>query len=44
VAGGSPARETLLQGAVGVALVVSVGTLFAVPPLITIIGHAVSAL
>ena len=44
VAGGSPARETLLHGAVGIALVVSVGTLFAVPPLLTIIEHAVSAL
>jgi NADH-quinone oxidoreductase subunit N len=44
VAGGSPPRETLLHGAVGIALVVSVGTLFAVPPLITIIGDAVNAL
>jgi NADH-quinone oxidoreductase subunit N len=44
VAGGSPARETLLHGAVGIALVVSVGTLFAVPPLLRIIEHAVSAL
>jgi NADH-quinone oxidoreductase subunit N len=44
VAGGSPARERLLHGAVGIALVVSVGTLFAVPPLLRIIEHAVSAL
>ncbi len=44
VAGGSPARETLLHGAVGIALVVSVGTLFAVPPLLRIIEHAVSSL
>src|SRR5204863_7684982 len=35
VAGGSPPREPLLHAAVGLALVVSVGSLFAVDPLIT---------
>jgi NADH-quinone oxidoreductase subunit N len=44
VAGGSPPRETLLQIAVGTALVVSVGSLVAVGPLITLARHAASAL
>ena len=44
VAGGSPARETLLHLAVGAALVVSVGSLFAVSPLVTLARHAASAL
>jgi len=44
VAGGSPAPERLLHGAVGIALVVSVGTLFAVQPLITIAEHAAAAI
>ena len=44
VAGGSPAREPLLQGAVGLALVVSVGSLFAVEPLITLAKHAAAVL
>jgi NADH-quinone oxidoreductase subunit N len=44
VAGGSPARERLLHAAVGVALVVSVGSLFAVQPLITLAKHAAAAL
>src|SRR5579864_2422731 len=44
VAGGSPPRETLLQLAVGAALVVSVGSLVAVGPLITLARHAASAL
>jgi NADH-quinone oxidoreductase subunit N len=44
VAGGSPARETLLQLAVGAALLVSVGSLFAVSPLVTLARHAASAL
>jgi NADH:ubiquinone oxidoreductase subunit 2 (subunit N) len=44
VAGGSPARETLLHLAVGAAFVVSVGSLFAVSPLITLARHAASAL
>jgi NADH-quinone oxidoreductase subunit N len=43
-AGGSPPRESLLQLAVGAALVVSVGSLFAVSPLITLATHAASAL
>jgi NADH-quinone oxidoreductase subunit N len=43
-AGGSPPRETLLQLAVGAALVVSVGSLFAVSPLITLAKHAATAL
>jgi NADH-quinone oxidoreductase subunit N len=44
VAGGSPPREALLQIAVGTALVVSVGSLVAVGPLITLARHAASAL
>jgi NADH-quinone oxidoreductase subunit N len=42
--GGAPARETLLQLAVGAALVVSFGSLFAVQPLIDLARHAASAL
>ena len=42
--GGSPARETWVHAAVGVAFVVSVGSLFAVQPLITLAKHAASAL
>ena len=44
VAGGSPAPERLLHVAVGAALVVSVGTLFAVEPLITLARHAAAAI
>ena len=44
VAGGSPPREPLLQAAVGLALAVSVGSLFAVQPLITLAKHATSSL
>ena len=44
VAGGAPAREPLLHVAVGLALVVSVGSLFAVGPLIDLAQHAASAL
>jgi len=44
VTGGSPPREALLQVAVGAALVVSVGSLVAVGPLITLAKHAASAL
>jgi NADH-quinone oxidoreductase subunit N len=44
VSGGAPARETLLHVAVGAALVVSVGSLFAVQPLIDLAKHATSAL
>jgi NADH-quinone oxidoreductase subunit N len=44
VAGGSPAREPLLQLAVGLCLVVSVGSLFAVGPLIDLAKHAASSL
>ncbi|MDE3190224.1 MAG: NADH-quinone oxidoreductase subunit N [Acidobacteriota bacterium] len=44
VAGGSPPRERLLQVAVGMAFVVSVGSLFAVSPVITLARHAASAL
>jgi hypothetical protein len=40
----SPPPERPLHAAVGIALVVSVGTLFAVPPLITLATHAVNAL
>ena len=44
VAGGSPAREELLHVAVGLALTVSVGSFFAVSPLITLARHAATAL
>ena len=44
VSGGSPPPERLLNAAVGAALVVSVGTLFAVEPLITLARHAAAAL
>ena len=43
-AGGSPAREPLLHAAVGLALTVSVGSLFAVGPLITLATHAAASL
>ncbi len=44
VSGGAPARERLLHLAVGAALAVSVGSLFAVQPLIDLARHAASAL
>ncbi len=44
VSGGAPPRETLLHLSVGAALAVSVGSLFAVQPLIDIAQHATSAL
>jgi len=44
VSGGAPAPETLLQVAVGAALAVSFGSLFAVQPLIELARHAASAL
>ena len=44
VSGGAPARETLLHVAVGAAFVISVGSLFAVEPLIDLAEHATSAL
>jgi NADH-quinone oxidoreductase subunit N len=44
VAGGSPAREPLLHVAVGMSLTVSVGSLFAVGPLIDLAKHAASSL
>ena len=44
VSGGAPAKETLLHLAVGAALVVAVGSLFAVQPLIDLAQHAASAL
>jgi NADH-quinone oxidoreductase subunit N len=44
VTGGAPARERLLHLAVGAALVVSVGSLFAVQPLIDLAEHAASSL
>jgi NADH-quinone oxidoreductase subunit N len=44
VSGGAPARESLLHVAVGAALVVSVGSLFAVQPLIDLAQHAASSL
>ncbi|HET8894324.1 MAG TPA: NADH-quinone oxidoreductase subunit N [Gaiellaceae bacterium] len=42
--GGSPARETLVNVAVGAALTVSVGSLVAVGPLITLAKHAAATL
>jgi len=44
VSGGQPAPDTLLHVAVGAALAVSVGSLFAVEPLIDLAKHAASAL
>jgi NADH-quinone oxidoreductase subunit N len=44
VTGGAPAKETLLHLAVGAALAVSVGSLFAVQPLIDLARDAASAL
>ena len=44
VGGGSPAREPLLHVAVAMALAVSVGSLFAVSPLIDLAKHAAGAL
>jgi NADH-quinone oxidoreductase subunit N len=44
VSGGAPAKETLLHLAVGAAFVVSVGSLFAVQPLIDLAQDAASAL
>jgi NADH-quinone oxidoreductase subunit N len=44
VAGGSPPRDRLLHIAVGMALVVAVGSLFAVAPLIDLAQNAASAL
>jgi NADH-quinone oxidoreductase subunit N len=44
VSGGAPARETLLHLAVGAALVVSFGSLFAVQPLIDLARHAAGSL
>ena len=44
VAGGSPPREVLLQVSVAMALAVSVGSLFAVQPLIDLARHAAGSL
>jgi NADH-quinone oxidoreductase subunit N len=44
VTGGAPAKETLLHVAVAASFVVSVGSLFAVQPLIDLAQHAASAL
>jgi len=44
VSGGAPTAERLLNVAVGAALAVSVGSLFAVQPLIDLARHAASAL
>jgi NADH-quinone oxidoreductase subunit N len=44
IVGGSPAREPFLHAAVGLALTVSVGSLFAVGPLITLARHAAASL
>jgi NADH-quinone oxidoreductase subunit N len=44
VVGGSPPRELMLQAAVGLCLVVSVGSLFVVEPLVDLAKHASSSL
>jgi NADH-quinone oxidoreductase subunit N len=44
VTGGAPARDTLLHLAVGAALLVSFGSLFAVQPLIDLARHAAATL
>jgi len=44
LAGGSPPRDRMLHVAVGMALAVSVGSLFAVSPLIDLARNAASAL
>jgi NADH-quinone oxidoreductase subunit N len=44
VSGGAPARERLLHVAVGAALIVAVGSLFAVQPLIDLAEHAAGSL
>ena len=44
VGGGSPPREALLHVSVAMALAVSVGSLFAVQPLIDLARHAAGAL
>ena len=44
LAGGSPPRDRFVHIAVGMALVVSVGSLFAVAPLIDLARHAASSL
>jgi NADH-quinone oxidoreductase subunit N len=43
VVGGAPPREPLLHAAIAVCLVVSVGSLFAVQPLIDLARHATAA-
>jgi len=43
-AGGSPPREVALQVGVGLALVVTIGSFFAVQPLIDIARHAAASL
>jgi hypothetical protein len=42
--GGSPPRETLLQGAVVICLAVTVASFFAVQPLIDLAKHASNSL
>jgi NADH-quinone oxidoreductase subunit N len=44
VGGGAPDREPLLHAAVAICMVVSVGSLFAVQPLIDLARHATSAI
>jgi NADH-quinone oxidoreductase subunit N len=44
VVGGAPAREPLLHAAVGICMVVSVGSLFAVQPLVDLARHAAGSL
>jgi NADH:ubiquinone oxidoreductase subunit 2 (subunit N) len=42
--GGSPPRDSLLQGAVVACLVVTIGSFFAVQPLIDLAKHAANSL
>jgi NADH-quinone oxidoreductase subunit N len=44
VAGGSPPREPLLHAAVGMCMVVAVGSLFAIQPMIDLARHAADSL
>jgi hypothetical protein len=44
VAGGSPPRELVLQSAVAAAVAVTVGSFFAVQPLIDVAKHAAASL
>jgi hypothetical protein len=44
VVGGAPPREPLLHAAIAICMVVSVGSIFAVQPLIDLARHATAAM